>query len=152
DELRTWVTRLVTALHRQPCPGASDAALPRRGAFFRDLVASVCWNERAARLLAPGDRDYLLQVEDHAALLDEERTAAALLMQEGILAPFPDNTLRPDQPVLRADAVTVLAETAVRAGAPSLLSATLREARAGLLTVEREQGQAEELPLDGGLR
>jgi stage II sporulation protein D len=152
DELRAWTARLVSALHRQSCPGEAGSALPRRGAFFRDLVASVCWQERASRLLAPGDRDYLLQVEDRDALGDEERTAAALLMQEGILAPFPDNTLRPDASILRADAVTILAETAVRAGVPGLHSATLREARAGRLTVEREEGQPEELDLEPNLR
>jgi stage II sporulation protein D len=152
DELRNWTARLVSALHRQPCPGEAESALPRRGAFLRDLVASVCWRERAARLLAPGDRDYLLQVEDRSALGDEERTAAALLMQEGILAPFPDNTLRPQEAILRSDAVTILAETAVRAGVPALHSATLREARAGRLTVEREEGKPEELSLDANLR
>jgi peptidoglycan hydrolase-like amidase len=151
EELRQWVGRLVGALHRQPCPGVPEA-LPRRGAFFRDLVSSLCWDERASRLLAPGDRDYLLQVEDRASLDDGERTAAALLVQEGILAPFADNTLRPEAPLLRADAVTMLAETAVRAGAPGLFSATLREARAGRLTVEREEDKPEELELDGNLR
>jgi stage II sporulation protein D len=152
EEVRSWTSRLVTALHRQPCPGAAESALPRRGAFFRDLVASVCWEERASRLLAPGDKDYLLQVEDRAALGEAERTAAALLVQEGILAPFPDNTLRPESPILRSDAVTILAEMAVRAGAPALQSATLREARAGRLTVEREEGKPEELDLDPNLR
>jgi stage II sporulation protein D len=152
DELKAWISRLVGALHRQPCPGASEGTLPRRGAFFRDLVASVCWNERATRLLAPGDRDYLLQVEDRDALAEEERTAAALLVQEGILAPFPDNTLRPAVPIQRAEAVTLLAETAVRAGAPALSSAALREARAGRLTIEREEGTSEELLVDPALR
>jgi stage II sporulation protein D len=152
DELRSWTARLLSALHRQPCAGAAESALPRRGAFFRHLVASLCWDERASRLLAPGDQDYLLQVEDRAALGEAERTPAALLMQEGILAPFPDNTLLPESPILRADAVTILAETAVRAGAPALQSATLREARAGRLTVEREEGKPEELDLDPNLR
>jgi len=152
EELRQWVGRLVGALHRQPCAGTAEASLPRRGAFLRDLVSSLCWDERASRLLAPGDRDYLLQVEDRASLGDGERTAAALLVQEGILAPFPDNTLRPEAPLLRADAVTMLAETAVRAGAPGLVSATLREARAGRLTVEREEGKPEDLELDANLR
>jgi peptidoglycan hydrolase-like amidase len=152
EELRGWIGRLVTALHRQPCAASAESALPRRGAFFRDLVASVCWDERANRLLAPGDQDYLLQVEDRATLGDAERTAAALLVQEGILAPFADNTLRSDAPILRSDAVTLLAETAVRAGAPALQSATLREARAGKLTVEREEGKPEELDLDPNLR
>jgi stage II sporulation protein D len=152
EELRQWVGRLVGALHRQPCPGLAEAGLPRRGAFFRDLVSSLCWDERASRLLAPGDRDYLLQVEDRASLGESERTAAALLVQEGILAPFPDNTLRPEAPLLRADAVTMLAETAVRAGAPGLISATLREARAGRLTVERKEDEPEDLELDGNLR
>lgn len=152
EELRGWIGRLVSvALHRQPCPTA-DTGLPRRGAFFRSLVSAVCWDERASRLLAPGDQDYLLQVEDRSALGDAERTAAALLVQEGILAPFSDNTLRPESGILRADAVTLLAETAVRAGAPALQSATLREARAGRLTVEREEGKPEELDLDPNLR
>jgi stage II sporulation protein D len=152
DELRSWTARLVTALHRQPCAGAAEAALPRRGAFFRNLVASVCWEERASRLLAPGDRDYLLQVEDRDALGEAERTAAALLVQEGILVPFSDNTLRPEASILRADAVALLAETAVKAGAPALQSAVLREARAGRLTIEREEGKPEELDLDPNLR
>jgi stage II sporulation protein D len=46
----------------------------------------------------------------------------------------------------------LLAETLVRAGAPGLVSATLRESRAGVLTVEREEGKPEQLPLDASLR
>jgi hypothetical protein len=55
-----------------------DSALGRRGNFFRYLVASLCWQERAERLLSPGDPEYLLGLEDARDLGREgERTAAA---------------------------------------------------------------------------
>jgi stage II sporulation protein D len=152
EDVGVWVRRLVEALGRRGCAGASDRDLARRGTFFRHLVGSLCWEERARRLLAPADPEYLLRVEDRASLRDgAERTAAALLIQEGILTPFPNNTLRPAAAITRADAVRLLAETAVRAGAPGLVSATFRNAREGSLTVERD-GARESHALDGGLR
>jgi stage II sporulation protein D len=152
EEARAWVTRLVRAVGRRSCPGGKEAELPRRGAFFRHLVGSLCWDERARRLLAPEDPDYLLRLEDRQDLRDEEeRLAAALLIQEGILTPFPNNTLRPQAAVSRGDAVRVLAETATKAGSPSLIAATFRQASAGSIVVERE-GERETLVLDAQAR
>jgi stage II sporulation protein D len=136
DEAREWAGRLVTALHRKGCDVAGEGDLTRRGPFIRHLVGAVCWDERAQRLLAPGDPDYLLHVEDRADLgSDAERMAAALLISEGVLSPFPDNTLRPAAPMTRAQAAGLLARVAERAGAPGLVTAVFHEARAGALTV-----------------
>jgi stage II sporulation protein D len=112
-------------------------SLARRASFFRYLVDSLCWTDRE-RLLAPADVDYLLQLEDRGALVDEaERRAAALLIQEGVLSPLPDNTLRPDQPVTRLQAIDLLARVAARVGTPDLVSAEFRElSGTGALTVK----------------
>ncbi len=151
EEARAWVASLVRAASRRGCAGRGESELPRRGAFFRHLVGSLCWEERARSLLAPEDADYLLRLEDGRDLKDEERLAAALLIQEGILTPFPNNTLRPQAALSRADAVRLLAEAAAKAGPPSLVSATFRQTSAGSLTVERE-GERETLVLDARAR
>ena len=109
DELRDWVSRLAVSLKRKPCPAPAEGALTRRGTFLRHLVATMCWEDRAQRLVTPDDAEYLLSVEDRSELTDrQEVVAAALLMQEGILTPFPDNTIRPNAPLTRAQAIEML--------------------------------------------
>jgi stage II sporulation protein D len=152
EELKGWVSGLLTALHRQPCPAAVEGPLSRRGAFFRYLVSASCWDERAKRLLAPGDADYLLKVEDRETLHDEgERLAAALLMQEGVLAPFPDNTLRPNGTLTRLQAVETLTRMAQKAGLPGLLSGVFQGAAGGMLSVE-EAEEKRSYPLEPDAR
>ena len=152
EEAREWVSRLVGALHRKGCEVAGEGSLARRGTFVRHLVGTLCWDERAQRLLAPGDPDYLLKVEDRADLGGEpERMAAALLISEGILSPLPDNTLHPAAALTRAHAVGLLARAAERAGAPGVVTAEFREARAGALTVDIG-GTAESHPIDPAVR
>jgi stage II sporulation protein D len=152
EEARQWVGRLVAALHRKGCEVPGEGSVARRGPFLRHVVGALCWDERAQRLLAPGDPDYLLKVEDRAELGGEaERMAAALLISEGILSPLPDNTLRPAAPLTRAQAVGILARAAERAGAPGIVGAEFREARAGALTVD-VGGTAESHPLDPAAR
>jgi stage II sporulation protein D len=125
-DLRDWTARLLAALRRRGCDSPSEAAITRRAAFFTHLVASLCWDERGRRLLAPGDPDYLLQVEDAATLAtSSERMAAAVLLQEGVLSPFSDNTLRGNEPVTRSQALRILARVAEKAGAPGLVNAEL---------------------------
>ena len=63
-ELRSWTERLAAALHRSGCESPVGGALARRATFARHLVGSICWTERAERLLAPDDSEYLLQAED----------------------------------------------------------------------------------------
>jgi stage II sporulation protein D len=132
DELRAWTERLSAALRRRPCASGVEPPLSRRGAFFRYLTDAACWQDRERRLLSPRDPEYLLQVEDrHELAAPEERLAAALLLQEGVLRPLPDNTLRPRAPLTRAQAVGLLARLAVRAGAPGLVTAEFRGTESG---------------------
>lgn len=135
-ELKGWTGRLVAAAKHKAEDVAADPSLPRRAAFFRYLVSSMGWDERAKRLLAPGDPDYLLQIEDRTELTTpEEALAAALLIQEGILSPFPDNTLRGARPITRAQALSLLARTAEKAGAPALASGEFQGSEAGQMKV-----------------
>ncbi len=147
-EIRGWVSRLHEALHRKACESTVSGALARRGTFAQYVVGSLCWEERGRRLLAPPDPDYLLAVEDRASLAcDDERLAAAVLIQEGVLSPFPDNTLRPGSALTRAQAVMLLAGVAERAGPPGLIAAEFAGTTAGQVTVLRGEAP-ESYPLD----
>ncbi len=120
-ELRAWTARLLAVARRKGCDTAAAPLLSRRGAFFRYLVGAVCWDERARRLLSPGDTDYLLHVEDRQELGPEESRAAALLIQEAVLTPFPDNTLDAARVITRARAVGLLARVLEKLGSPALV-------------------------------
>jgi peptidoglycan hydrolase-like amidase len=148
EELSSWTSRLVAALHRSSCPvEAPEGSLHRRGTYFRHLVDSLCWRERAQRLLAPGDVGFLLKVEDRAELSEAESMAAALLVQEGILSPFGDNTLRPAAPLTRVHAVALLARAAEKAGPPALLSGSFRKLEGGEITLEQGEEGSTSYPL-----
>jgi stage II sporulation protein D len=150
-ELRAWTAKLAGVLGRQPCHPDAPGPVTRRAGFFRHLVGELCWDDRA-KLLTPGDEDYLLRIEDRAELLDEEeRRAAAVLLQEGILTLFPDNTLRPEAPVTRVHALTALARAALEAGPSSLVSAEFRQAAPGTLIVA-EGGAEREYAVDPAAR
>ena len=151
-ELRSWTLRLVRALHREGCPSPVGGALARRGTYAQHLVASLCWRERAERLLAPGDPEYLLRAEDAARLQDPgERQAMALLVGEGLLSPFADDTLRPDAALTRAEALALLAGAAEKAGAPALATGQFAGLAEGRLAVLRGEA-AESHPLDPAVR
>jgi stage II sporulation protein D len=151
-EIRAWTSRLVAGLKRRGCSSEVEGPLGRRASLFRFVVESLCWQERAQRLLAPGDPEYLLQVDDRSGFSsDAERLAAALLVQEGVIGPFADNTLRPTAPATRAQAVAVLARAALRVGPPTLLTGEFKGSGGGRLLVHR--GDADEsFPVDGGAR
>ena len=138
-DVRRWVSGLAAALRREGCEAAGEEPVSRRGAFFHHLVTGLCWDKRQ-RLMAPEDTSYLLQVEDRGELRGEGETlAAALLMQDGIVSPHSDNTLRPSATITRAEAVGILARAALRAGPPDLLSGEFRQASAAGLAVQRGQ-------------
>jgi stage II sporulation protein D len=151
-EIRSWGVRVATALKRKECRGGPSGSLARRGTFFEHLVASLCWEERAARLISPGDESYLLRVEDRAAFVGTaEGHAAALLVSEGALSPFPDNTLRPSTAITRAQAFVLLARALEKAGPPGLLSGKFEGQDSNGIAVAIGEEKAS-YPLDPGVR
>jgi stage II sporulation protein D len=152
SDLRTWTARLLTVAKRKGCEVAVPPSLARRGSFFRYLVGSVCWDERASRLLSPGDTDYLLNVADRQELSSpEEAVAAALLIQEDALTPFADNTLRARRVITRGRAVGVLARVLEKLGSPAVVSGEFRGSDGDQLRIAVD-GQQRAYTLDAQAR
>jgi len=142
-ELKSLLAQWLVAMRRKSCPSPVEPPLVRRASFFQHLVSSLCWDDRARRLLAPDDADYLLQLEDRDGLSGlGERSAAALLLEEGIVSLPSDNMLRPSSVLSRAQLVQLLARAARRVGPPTLRSVSFRSALEGRLVVESgEEGE-----------
>lgn len=151
EELRRWTSRLLLALHRAGCASSAEPPLNRRGSYFTYLVESLCWEERGRRLLGLSDIPYLLQLDDRDELPAGEELAVAVLIQENVLSPDPDNKLRPNSAITRAQALALLARVADRAHAPQLRRGEFLGAKEKELTVKMEQG-AVTYPLDPALR
>ncbi|MGE0454082.1 MAG: SpoIID/LytB domain-containing protein [Vicinamibacteria bacterium] len=150
-DVRGWTERLLAALRRQGCESRVDPPLARRASFFQHLVGVACWEERARRLLGPGDTEYLVQVEDGASLHSGERAAAAILLREGVLAPFADNTLRPGNVISRGQALRLMARLALKIGPPGLQGAEFLSYEGDRLRVRVGETE-EEHTLDPALR
>ncbi|HET8647239.1 MAG TPA: SpoIID/LytB domain-containing protein, partial [Vicinamibacteria bacterium] len=151
QDVERWTSRLLEAAGRQGCDSTVSPPRAHRGAFFRHLVDSLCWSERAERLLTAADAPYLLQLEDRNDLQENEKRPAALLIQEGLLSPLPNNTLRPRATITRSAAVTLLANAAMKAGPAALVSGEFRSAAQGQLTIAVD-GEPQTYPMDTGLR
>jgi stage II sporulation protein D len=152
-ELRDWTAKLVEALRRKGCESTAAAPLTRRASFFEHLVTSLCWDERGRRLLGPEDEDFLLHVEDPTTLKTAgERLSAAVLLQEGVISPFSDNTLRGDERVTRIAALRALARVAEKAGAPGLLRGEVDAAESEELRLRQQDGSSESHRVDPAVR
>jgi stage II sporulation protein D len=128
-EIRGWMEKLQAALHRPNCLSPVTGGLARRGSFAEFAVASVCWRERAERLeegslpKSPGPADA------------GERQALALLAEEGLLPPRPDDPLDPGTAMTRAEVLDLLAGLGERASAPGWRSGEFAGIADGRLTV-----------------
>lgn len=152
NDLKGWTSRLLAVARRKGCDTTPSSPLARRGAFFRYLVGAACWDERAKRLLSPGDPDFLLRVGDRADLLGpEEVLAAALLMQEGILTPYADDSLRAGRAITRAEAVGLLAGVLEKLGTPVLLAGEFQGSEGDEVRVSVE-GRRQAFALDPQVR
>jgi len=65
--------------------------------FAAWLAKSLGWEEKMRLSLDPRDLPYLLAFRDRDQIPEAARRPYAMLILEGLLDPFPDNTLRPDQ-------------------------------------------------------
>jgi len=135
DEIRGWMERLRVALDRPDCTSPQSGDLARRASFVELSVASVCWPERAQRLLASDDARSLPEAGEGADLTSRERAALALLRHEGLLSPGPAPALDPEGTMTRAEMLDLLAGLAEAAGSPQWRRGEFAGVADGRLTV-----------------
>jgi stage II sporulation protein D len=95
---------------------------------------------------------HLLEAEDAGKLdADGERPAFALLVHLGLLSRSPENRLRPDAALTRAEALALLAGVAERGSAPGLADGEVAGLAEGQLSVLHGEA-ADSHPIDTAVR
>ena len=90
-----WTSAALALVGKKPSPtgpGGEELILHELVSY---LIRSLGWQERMRLALDDKDLPYLLAFRDWEEIPEEARRPYATLIQQGILDPFPDNSLRP---------------------------------------------------------
>jgi len=143
SEMRDWLTTVVRLAHTSSLKLTDDATKPP--AFSTALVAAVFGDARADTLLNNADADYLLSFRDGQDVPAANRADVAMLVRDGVLALFPDATLRPKETLSRARALHALAKMLEGKNLLGLQKGTSRPATSGVMMLRSNKGK--DLPI-----
>jgi stage II sporulation protein D len=91
-----WTTFTLGQVGKKPDPAGLPDGRFVMHQFAAWLAKSLGWEEKMRLSLDPRDLPYLLAFRDRDQIPEAARRPYAILILEGLLDPFPDNTLRPD--------------------------------------------------------
>jgi stage II sporulation protein D len=160
SEVREWAASLSATLSgptsAQPMSRAvkSQQSKSTKGstselALLADtLVQSFYPDGYAATLLSPADVDYMLDFPDAKEISAASRPAVALLVRDGILAPFADGLLKPSTRRSRRDVLTMLSRIVDRGESSLLDVGTVVRLSDNVLTIRPPQAQAVALAVE----
>ncbi|PYT37160.1 MAG: hypothetical protein DMF52_04280 [Acidobacteria bacterium] len=95
DEVERWSAFAFGLVGKIPAQGGLKGDAPQMHDLAGYFVRSLGWNEKLQLSLDEKDLPYLLAFKDRDDVPKEAQRPYAMLILEGILQPFRDNTLRP---------------------------------------------------------
>ncbi len=122
DEIVRWVEKAVKLARKDPSDHASAPSdVETRSGFFRYAAESFFGSGEIRRKLSTRDLEYYIgNLKDGDAVPAAARYALAYLMQAGVWRPSAENTVRPDAPIRRSDALFLLLQW-IEAARPDML-------------------------------
>jgi len=161
DEIKGWIEKSMNLAGKTKAPGeahATDIAL--RAGFLRYAAESFFGQRDIARSVSESDTAYYLSnFSDGASTPEYARRALAYLVQRRLWQPYPDNSIRAAQPILRSDALSLLVRWILSARPDILKTGVSAEPAAeiasgnsrGMLAVKRGS-RTEQVPLAHDVR
>ncbi len=109
SEIRRWVGQAAKLGGKDTGHAAAEQNLGSRAGFARYAAERLMGTAEIQRRLTAGDTEYYLSnLRDGADVPGVARQAVALLFQLGLWRPYPDNSVRPLEPIRRGDALSLL--------------------------------------------
>jgi stage II sporulation protein D len=107
EELVRWVGNASKVAQRMQTAATAD--LRTRSGFLVYGAETFFGAAEIRRTVSPRDVEYYLgNLKDGASVPDSARVAIAYLVQSKMWRPYADNTVRPNEPILRRDALHLL--------------------------------------------
>ncbi len=130
-EIRRWVDQSLKVAGKEAGIEAAEQDVVTRAGFARYSAERLVGLTEIRRRITPADADYYLSnLRDGADAPPSARYAIALLLQTGLWRPYPDNSIRPREPIRRADALSLLVRWVESARPELLRSGTFEAPRA----------------------
>jgi stage II sporulation protein D len=108
-EARSWVARAIELARRADGGESTLSGNPPSRAGFLAYAASRFFGNEVLRWITGADAAYYLgSLKDGFDVPAAARNFIAFLMQGGFWRPYPDNTVRPAEPMRRLDALSIL--------------------------------------------
>ena len=95
EEVERWSAFAFGLVGKTPSPDSLKGSAPQMHDLAGYFVRSLGWKEKLQLSLDEKDLPYLLAFKDRDEVPKEAQRSYAMLILEGILQPFRDNTLRP---------------------------------------------------------
>jgi stage II sporulation protein D len=161
EEIRQWVetSRLVGGKADQVASG-QERMITSRAGFLSYAAERFFGSREIERTVSDSDAEYYSSnFSDGARIPASARRALAYLVQRKLWQPYPDNSVRPDQPIRRCDALTVLVRWII-AARPEVLNtgiaadpnAAASGDNAGITLAIKRGNRNERLRLSGEVR
>jgi len=107
-EVIRWVGN-AAKIAQKTQTGVAARDLRTRAGFFQYAAEAFFGSAEISRKISPRDVEYYMgNLKDGSSVPDSARPALCYLIQSGLWRPYPDNTVRPDEPVRRGDALSLL--------------------------------------------
>ena len=141
-----WTTFALGQVGKRPDDKGLDDDKLVMSSFASYLARSLGWQEKMRLSLDDRDLPYLLAFRDRDDVPEEARRPYAVLVLEGILQPFPDNTLRPHLAPSRGLILRTLYRVLDYYAGLGVVPATYRGSDGGKVILETK-GDARTLPV-----
>jgi stage II sporulation protein D len=115
EEIKSWVERARLLAGGTGADGAvQEGGITSRAGFIRFAAEHFFGTREIERRVSDSDAAYYLSnFSDGSAVPAPARRSLAYLVQRRLWQPYPDNSIRPDQPVRRGDVLTLLVRWAI---------------------------------------
>ena len=133
EEARRWVKAAVELAKRVPpqnLPKTADAST--RAGFLQYAAESFFGTDMIRKRISSSDVNYYMaNLKDGALVTESIRYTLSYLMQNGLWRPNADNTISPESPMRRGDAIALLLRWIEASKPDVLLKGTFMEATEG---------------------
>jgi stage II sporulation protein D len=160
-EIMGWIEKSLNLAGKTRAPGEAHAKdITLRAGFLRYAAESFFGEREITRSVSDSDTAYYLSnLSDGASTPEYARRALAYLVQRRLWQPYPDNSIRATQPILRGDALTLLVRWIISAR-PNILKTGVSAETAGEIAsgssrgmlIVKHGGRTEKIPLAQDVR